>query len=138
VGTWRKHHEIQKGNYKMEGRLKQPKQKRASGGFQIKDGVHTSNTYRYVIEKKTTTPECPFCGVSLITEHISWECTETTRERRETGTTKEVWTDGTEGLTKRIEYFEENRTIPWNMNKNKDYESQRTTKRRMQMDKNVN
>jgi hypothetical protein len=29
---------------------------------------------------------------------------ETTRERRETGTTKEVWTDGTEGLKRLIEY----------------------------------
>jgi hypothetical protein len=49
-------------------------------------------------------PECPFCGVLLITEHILWECTETTRERRETGTTKEIWTDGTEGLKRLIEY----------------------------------
>jgi hypothetical protein len=30
--------------------------------------------------------------------------TETTRARRETATTKEVWTDGTEGLQKLIEY----------------------------------
>jgi hypothetical protein len=34
------------------------------------------------------------------------------REKRETGTTKEVWTDGSEGLKD-----EENRIIPWNMNK---------------------
>jgi hypothetical protein len=43
-GTRRKHYEIQKGNYRVEGRLNQPKQKRASDGIQTKDGVHTSNT----------------------------------------------------------------------------------------------
>jgi hypothetical protein len=37
------------------------------------------------------------------------------RERRETGTIKEVWTDEIEGLKRLIE---ENRIIPWNMNKN--------------------
>jgi hypothetical protein len=42
--------------------------------------------------------------VSLTTEQILWEYTETARERKETGTTKEVWTDGTERLKKLIEY----------------------------------
>jgi hypothetical protein len=93
---------------------------------------YTRATHRHVIEKKPS-PECPFCGVSFITEQILRKCTETTREWRETGTTKELWSDGTEGLKKWIEYYEENRIIPW-----KDCESQRTTKRRMQMDKNVN
>jgi hypothetical protein len=54
--------------------------------------------------EKTSSPECPFCGVSLTTENILNECTETTRERRETGATKEIWTDGTEGLKRLIEY----------------------------------
>jgi hypothetical protein len=44
VDTGRKHHEIQKGNYRVEGRLNQPKQKGASGGIHTKDRVHTSNT----------------------------------------------------------------------------------------------
>jgi ribonuclease HI len=44
VDTGRKHHEIQKGNYRVEGRFNQPMQKGASGGIQTKDGVHTSNT----------------------------------------------------------------------------------------------
>jgi hypothetical protein len=30
--------------FRKEVRLNQPKQKRASGGIQTKDGVHTSNT----------------------------------------------------------------------------------------------
>jgi hypothetical protein len=64
---------------------------------------YTRTTHRHVIEK-TPSPECPFCEVSLTPEHILWECTETTRERIETGTTIEVWTDGTEGLKKLIEY----------------------------------
>jgi hypothetical protein len=41
-----------------------------------------------------------------IVEHI-WDCMETTRkrERRETGTMHgQVWTDGTEGLKRLIEY----------------------------------
>jgi hypothetical protein len=33
------------------------------------------------VKEKTPSPECPFCGVSLTTEHILWECTETTRDR---------------------------------------------------------
>jgi hypothetical protein len=75
---------------------------------------YTRATHRHVIEK-TPSPECPFCGMSLTTEHILWECKETTRERRETGTTKEVWTDGRSEKTYRI--YKENRIIPWNMNK---------------------
>jgi hypothetical protein len=53
---------------------------------------YTRATHRHVLEK-TPSPECPFCGVSLTTEHILWNCTETMRERRETGTTKKdyVW-----------------------------------------------
>jgi hypothetical protein len=42
--------------------------------------------------------------VPLTTKHILWECKETTRERRETGTTKEVWTDGIEGVKRLTEY----------------------------------
>jgi hypothetical protein len=38
------HHEIQIGNYRVEGRLNQPKQKGASSGIQTKDGVYTRNT----------------------------------------------------------------------------------------------
>jgi hypothetical protein len=34
-----------------------------------------------------------FCEVSLTTEYILWECTETTSKRRETVTTREIWTD---------------------------------------------
>jgi hypothetical protein len=44
VGTGKKHHEIQKGNLIVEGRLNHLKQKGASGGIQTKDKVHTSNT----------------------------------------------------------------------------------------------
>jgi queuine/archaeosine tRNA-ribosyltransferase len=58
---------------------------------------YTRATHRHFI-KKTLSSECRFCGVSLTTEHILWECTETTREIRETGTTKEIWTDETERL----------------------------------------
>jgi ribonuclease HI len=36
-------HEIQKGNYRVEGRLNQPKQNRASGGIQTKDGTHNTH-----------------------------------------------------------------------------------------------
>jgi hypothetical protein len=115
VGTGRKQHEIPKGNYRVEGRLNQPKQKGASGGIQTKGGVHTSNTLTHHI--KTPSPKCSFCGVSLSNKHILCECTETTRERRETRTTKEVWTDGTEGLKKLIDYTKKNRIIPWNMHK---------------------
>jgi hypothetical protein len=43
---------------------------------------YTRATDRHVIEK-TPSPECPFCGVSLTSEQILWECTETTREREE-------------------------------------------------------
>jgi hypothetical protein len=64
---------------------------------------YTRATHRHVIEKSPS-PECPFCGMSLTTEHIIWECTETTIERIRTGTTKDVWTDGTEGLKRLIEY----------------------------------
>jgi hypothetical protein len=38
------------------------------------------------------------------------------RERRETGTTKELWTDRTGGLNRLIEYTK-NRFISWNINK---------------------
>jgi hypothetical protein len=100
VGTGRKHNEIQKGNYRVKGKLNQPKQKGASGGIQT---GYTRATHRHVIEK-TPSSECLFCGVSFTTEHILWACTETTGERRETGITKEVWTDGTEGLKRLIEY----------------------------------
>jgi hypothetical protein len=37
-------------------------------------------THRHVIEK-TPSPVCPFFGVSLTTEHILWDCTETMTER---------------------------------------------------------
>jgi hypothetical protein len=37
----------------------------------------------YGVIEKTPSPECPFCGVTLTTEHILWEFTETTREREE-------------------------------------------------------
>jgi hypothetical protein len=37
-------HEILKGNYRVEGRLNQPKQKGASVGIQTKDGVHIDTT----------------------------------------------------------------------------------------------
>jgi hypothetical protein len=64
---------------------------------------YTRATHRHVIEK-TLSPEYRFCGVSLTTEHILWECTESTRERRETGTTKKMCTDETERLRRLIEY----------------------------------
>jgi hypothetical protein len=66
VGTGRKHHEIQKGNYRVEERLNQPKQKGASGGIQIKEGTHEQ--HRHVTEKMPS--KCLFCGVSLTTGHI--------------------------------------------------------------------
>jgi hypothetical protein len=69
-------------------------------------------------------PECLFCGVLLTTEHILWECTETTREReRERKREKrnrnhekgmDRWNRRTE---KTDRMYEENRIIPWNMNK---------------------
>jgi hypothetical protein len=59
---------------------------------------YTRATHRHVIEK-TPSPECPFCGA---TKNILWKCTETTRKRKENGTTKEVLTDGTEGLKRLI------------------------------------
>jgi hypothetical protein len=102
VGTGRKHHEIPKENYRVERRLNQPKQKGASGGIQTKDGVHTSNTYTR--HRKNAITRIPFCRVSLTTEYILWECTETTKERRETRPTKEVGTDETEKLKRLIEY----------------------------------
>jgi hypothetical protein len=37
------HYEIEKGNYRVERRLNQLKQKEAIGGIQTKDGVHKSN-----------------------------------------------------------------------------------------------
>jgi hypothetical protein len=49
--------------------------------YRLRKG-YTRKTHRNVIEK-TPSPECPFCGVSLTTEHILWECMETTRERGE-------------------------------------------------------
>jgi hypothetical protein len=52
-------------------------------------------THRHIIEK-TSSPECPFCGMSHTIEHKLCECTKTTREKKETRTTKDVWTDRTE------------------------------------------
>jgi hypothetical protein len=70
----------------------------------LRRGTHEQ--HRHVIEKMPS--KCLFCGVSFTTGHILWECTETTRERerekRETVTTKEVWTDGTERLKRLNEY----------------------------------
>jgi hypothetical protein len=57
---------------------------------------YTQVTHRHVIEK-TPSPECSFCGA---TKNILWKCTET--KRKENGTTKEVLTDGTEGLKRLI------------------------------------
>jgi hypothetical protein len=54
---------------------------------------YTRATHRQVIEK-TTSPECTFCGVSLTTELILWDCN---YEKRKIGTTKGIWTDRTEG-----------------------------------------
>jgi hypothetical protein len=73
VGIGKKHHEIQKGNYRVEGRLIKLKQKGASGDIQTNDD-------RHVIEK-TPSPQYPFCGVSPTTKHKLWECTDTTKER---------------------------------------------------------
>jgi hypothetical protein len=70
-------------------------------------------------------------------EHIIWKCTETTRERRETGTTKDVKTDGTEGLKRLMEYTKKIRLFHGYEQKLR-VEDQGTTKRRIQMDKNVN
>jgi hypothetical protein len=64
---------------------------------------YTRATHRHVIEK-TPSPECAFCGESLTTEHMQWECMETTKQRKETGTTKKICTDETEGLKRLIEY----------------------------------
>jgi hypothetical protein len=89
VGTGKKHHENQKENEQV-----------------VVSRLRTENTratHIHVIEKAPS-PECSFCGMLLTTEYILWECSETTRERRETGTTKEVWTYGTEGLKRLIEY----------------------------------
>jgi hypothetical protein len=36
---------------------------------------YTRPTHRHIIEK-TPSPECPFCGMSLTTKHILWECKE--------------------------------------------------------------
>jgi hypothetical protein len=74
-------------------------------------------THIHVLEK-TPSPECLLWDVAH--NRTLWECMETTRERRETGTMKKVWTDGTDG-TRRTEktdrIYEENRIISWNMNK---------------------
>jgi hypothetical protein len=62
---------------------------------------YTRATHTHVIEK-TSSPECLLWGVDH--NRTLWECTENTRERRETGTMKKVWTDGTERLKRLIEY----------------------------------
>jgi predicted phosphodiesterase len=97
VGTGRKHHEIQKRNYRVEGRLNQPKQKGASGGIQTKDEVHTRNIN--VITKMPL-----LRGVARNRTHTTGVYGNNDRKRRKTGTTKEVWTNETEGQKKLIEY----------------------------------
>jgi DNA repair exonuclease SbcCD ATPase subunit len=80
---------------------------------------YTRATHRHVIEKLPS-QECPFCGVSLTTEHILWKCTETTREREREKRNRnherdmDRWNRRTE---KTDRMYEENRIIPWNMNK---------------------
>jgi hypothetical protein len=74
-------------------------------GIQTKDGVHTSNYTQTRHRKNAITRMPPLRGV-ITTEYMLWEYTETTRERerKETKTTKEVWTDGTGELKRLIEY----------------------------------
>jgi hypothetical protein len=77
--------------------------------------------HRHVIEK-TPSPVCPFFGVSLTTEHILWDCTETTteREREKRNQNHERGMDRWNRRTEKIDrIYEENRIIPWN--RNKDY-----------------
>jgi hypothetical protein len=94
MGKGRKHHKIQKKN--IEWKDDTTKEQVVVSRLRMR---YTRATPRHVVEK-TPSPECLFCGVSLTTEHILWEGTETTREGREIGTTKEVWNGQME--TKRI------------------------------------
>jgi hypothetical protein len=88
VGTGRKHHENQKKNIEWkDDSTNLSRKEQVISIIQTKDGVHTRATLRHVIEKRPTPG-----------------CREREREKRETGTTKDIWTDGTEGLKRLIEY----------------------------------
>jgi hypothetical protein len=73
---------------------------------------YTRATHRHVIEKRHH-QNAPSVGCRSEPKSL-WECTETTRERRETVTTKKGWNRRSE---KTDRTYEENRNIPGNMNK---------------------
>jgi hypothetical protein len=60
-------------------------------------------THRHVIEK-TDTPNCLFCDVRLTTDHILWQCDETSNKRNECRIQYTVWKEGREGSKKLIDY----------------------------------
>jgi hypothetical protein len=111
----RKHHVIQKGNYRVEGRLNQPKQKGASGSIQTKDGVHTSNT-KTRHRKNAITRMPSLWGVAHNRTHTMGVYANYEKEKRtwhhERGMDR--WNRRTEKIDR---IYKENRIIPWNMNK---------------------
>jgi hypothetical protein len=55
-------------------------------------------------------PECSFCGVPLMIDHILWQCKETKKEMTRINITKEVRKEARSGMERLIKYVK-NRTL---------------------------
>jgi hypothetical protein len=58
-----------------------------------------------------TDSQCPFCDTILTVDHVLWDCTETEQTKREMMMTPEIWTRGSEGMKKIIEFTKKNRLL---------------------------
>jgi hypothetical protein len=95
----RKPHHIMNTNTKTMARREQV-------GISLLRIVYTRATHSAVMDKEPS-PECPFCAVNLITDHILWQCKETETKRPQTGITKEIWKGGRQEMEKLIKYVKE-------------------------------